>query len=827
MSMIKQWVYTTSCWNISGRGGWGTLSYTEGLDERDIEELERKTYVDNQTESAAFPVYSVLTLDSGKQVICQTVELGNSFYDGRPGALLTHAIIINAEEEWPDNPVAYFGSDIFWKALPERIIQEALYYRDNPEKMVPMPHLQGLDESKLTPNPDFSRKKLGELMQNKRFAENVSYLIEQLESLTPEQMPLQFTGNPSEFAQYLAVLCYLRPSLVNRNSVASICKTTGMESNYNFFSVVGTLDNMLIDLASPPPHTNALHPIVVLAQNDFEQACHFINTWGTFVYDNKETLSTVVKILSPDGVIDDALTEQILHLPANGLKHDALQQLIEAINAKPVSIATPKLILALFERIVHWCYSDELRKGISDAGLSSARALVSTLRLSVIQNVAQGHITAEEFIEKTSTIPLLKDVWLSTSQLELFAATASTPEKAANLLVIPITLYCNREKTAGTTPDWLKFQATDDLLKQVTVSGILLSQILTAASASRNLTFELCKSLILISESDEIVLDSIQRHLSQFDYAVLCSMINELIEQGLDHESEIFFEGLLYNEANYDILRCICENIQADEQQKTQFLQKAVQQLSFTPYTEDEGVRLLNLLESHLSDTLTEPLIQTINLAFPVEKLSPRLVDLANSFCTAIGRIPQFDGDYSKIRMISNIGSVLNESKFTDIKREVRAYVIPDLVAITQSTDDVKKSELIKSVLVFIISQTTQNPDWHAALLSMSDVWTITDLANAYKTIYEATDNPLQTPCAQNMFIAMLRVCDKESIELLMQYIADPLFKNISSRQIEKLDKLLSSENNTATPNAASVILHYADSNKVSAIRKIFNWFFN
>ena len=57
---MKQWVYTTSCWNIRGRSGWNTFSYTQGLSDEDIEELEQKAYVDNTLDAEYFPVYSVI-----------------------------------------------------------------------------------------------------------------------------------------------------------------------------------------------------------------------------------------------------------------------------------------------------------------------------------------------------------------------------------------------------------------------------------------------------------------------------------------------------------------------------------------------------------------------------------------------------------------------------------------------------------------------------------------------------------------------------------------------------------------------------------------------
>lgn len=282
---MQQWIYTTSCWNISGRGGWGTFSHSKGLTEQEVRELEERCQVPSNIGPEFFPVFQMLTLASGKHVVCQTALQGNSFYDGRPGATISHAMILEKGEQWPVPPVQYIGSEDFWPDLPEQLKERALYYRDHPAEVEPPPYLPEGPVEKLHPGRDYTPEAIQEALQtDRRFSCGVSAVLVALLNTDAANLPVRYSCAPGKQAKVLAAVYYLLPAALQDAACASLFRTSGGMNQYSFLTLTGTRDsNAQVDVDSA---CGPVHPIV-------ETAARNLMAWSRFCLVNNIQLAGV------------------------------------------------------------------------------------------------------------------------------------------------------------------------------------------------------------------------------------------------------------------------------------------------------------------------------------------------------------------------------------------------------------------------------------------------------------------------------------------------------------------------------------------------------
>ncbi len=270
---MKQWIYTTSCWNITGSMGWSTFSYTAGLEPYEVAELEEKVSIYEVPQShvmgGKMPLFYSLTLDSGRKAICQISDLGESFYDGRSGASIAHALIIEPHEHWPLSPIAYFGAELFWRDLPEELKQQALNASSRrDEQPDPPDYLPELALEDLHPGPTHHINAIGEMLRDEKFSSELSTLYKHMAmAIREDALPLRIRGAAEQLSYYIAALNYLMPhDLENRPFVTCIDSSGGV-SHYNSFDLVGTVTNADVDVEYDSDG-EPISPIIAAARLD-------------------------------------------------------------------------------------------------------------------------------------------------------------------------------------------------------------------------------------------------------------------------------------------------------------------------------------------------------------------------------------------------------------------------------------------------------------------------------------------------------------------------------------------------------------------------------
>lgn len=274
--MIYQWVYSYSCWNRQKRPGdartrgFGTFSWTEGLELDDINELERRCSGFSYPTDADIPArptqdeidrllpvgFYSFTLASGKRAIVRTRYVGEGFYDKRWGAIISHGLILPEGEEWPLYPMEYFDSPIFWNELPQTVRDEAVKYKDVPDSPQPA-YLPALDFDSLKPQGKYTPDGVAARINgSKTFAEMLSAFLkayigaktdtEPLCVCAPhDDVPWLFAGLtmafPLELSAELSFSTYLSDKMPMESEIGRWYNVAAMERR-----------NALIDLGEQP-----------------------------------------------------------------------------------------------------------------------------------------------------------------------------------------------------------------------------------------------------------------------------------------------------------------------------------------------------------------------------------------------------------------------------------------------------------------------------------------------------------------------------------------------------------------------------------------------
>lgn len=311
---MKQWIYTTSCWNIRGQSGWNTFSHSRSLDSADVSELEKKCQVPSNIGPEYFPIFEVLTLSSGRQVICQTSLQGNSFYDGRPGATITHGFIIEPDEHWPLSPASYFGSPAFLRDLPDAVKKQALYYQDHPAEKVPPEYLAEVPVNALPPGNQYCEEALLKKLQQPETRAAVNAVLTRFLQAEKDELPLKYRCAPGLYATIMAALYHIVPQIMRGLNTSTLFRTAGSSFQYNFLHVVGTRDSNATVCADGVPECTE-NPLLKTALLNLPE-------WKAFVESNRptpenaESFCVVFQFLEDKSpVLDPHLLQALIVLP--------------------------------------------------------------------------------------------------------------------------------------------------------------------------------------------------------------------------------------------------------------------------------------------------------------------------------------------------------------------------------------------------------------------------------------------------------------------------------------------------------------------------------
>lgn len=224
--MIQQWVFAYSCWLRSKKPperqlpGFATFSWSDGLSLQDVEELERRcsgyelpgwaTSRPSPEERAKFPIsFYSFRLASGKRVVARTQYVGESFYDKRWGAMISHAMVLS-DGDWTGYPAEWMDSPDFWKELPEDIRATAVSYLGNNSRPDPDP-LPTLPESLFRASGDFSEEHVLAQFRDEKNQENLARLLTFWDRCKGQSSFATFTGPEEGAARLVAGFTMLFP----------------------------------------------------------------------------------------------------------------------------------------------------------------------------------------------------------------------------------------------------------------------------------------------------------------------------------------------------------------------------------------------------------------------------------------------------------------------------------------------------------------------------------------------------------------------------------------------------------------------------------------
>lgn len=451
---MLQWIYTTSCWNRSLRSGWNTFSHSDGLTAAEVDELEQKCQIPAGLTKEDFPVFCSLTLSTGRHVICQSSYIGYSFYDGRPGATLTHAFIIEAHEKWPLSPVSYMGSSSFWVDLPEETKSLALYYREHRDQMVPPPYLPDLPLNTLIPVPDMCPFGIQGRLRNRDFALCVSRAISCFQSLRAEQLPLRFRARPSEYAPLLASLYYLLPEAFPTDSFSSLSCTDSGSARYSFFSVVGTKDNNYhIDLSNGDAGDGSLHPLVLSVGDDLFDWCDYIQRLGTYTPGQDDALFLFRLRRSSDTALLTSGDMQRLDEMMIDDNHSRLSKEILMTMARYVAFdfqgcSSLKVVERIFRLVTNPTFF-----ALSDDGERvKLRELMRRMLISLAQAMASGSVSSGKIVQLLSSVSICRKLWLSDSMQKLLFDSVKDFDGVCGIASVSLTLSDGSEFAERVSP---------------------------------------------------------------------------------------------------------------------------------------------------------------------------------------------------------------------------------------------------------------------------------------------------------------------------------------------------------------------------------------
>lgn len=420
---VDQWIYTTSCWNRSLTSGWGTFSCSVGLTQEEIAGLERCCRIPQSLPEAYFPLFIAFELGNGRKVIAQSSYIGQSFYDSRPGAAITHAFILEKGGEWPVPPVHYMGSPTFWRDLPDGIKKKALELRaNNLNRTEPPPALPTLETADIRPNPDYSPQAIQTKLESRDFAMGVSRIITELHYLREEQYPLTFCCEEAEYGSYLAAMSYLLPWQFQNSAIASFYSTSGGVSEYNFLRLTGSTDSPMVDLRVP--EQVEIHPLVPAARKDLQKWLQFSRCFCSMGKNDIAGATAAFNVIHGDTpVTDESLRTAAGFVFPKGDMNTCLQLGAAVLRSGKLQISGACLLefaqtfLGISEKILQECRA---------SGAAALRDAIHMLLGHIASYLVQGEMDDAECARVLAPNTAVCTLWLRASHLEpLLASTRS------------------------------------------------------------------------------------------------------------------------------------------------------------------------------------------------------------------------------------------------------------------------------------------------------------------------------------------------------------------------------------------------------------------
>lgn len=824
---MKQWVYTTSCWNIRGRSGWNTFSYTQGLSDEDIEELEQKAYVDNTLDAEYFPVYSVISLESGRQAVCRTVALGNSFYDGRRGALLTHAIIKEANESWPLPPVAYFGANVFWDKLPDDIIQRALEIRDNAKRFEPPPYLPEVPVSALTPSPRYTPEGITALLKKEPFAGNLSCMLDELEEMEEEQYPLTYTCSPAEYADYLAALCYLRPDLARKSSVVSLNRSRRASALHGIFSVAGTCDrNARMRLNGDNAE---LHPLVLLASSNISSAAAFFDRWSIVSGYGKQGIRRVTDILSADKPLDDSAAHIALELTRSRISFPAELELAGAAGYKILQLKECDNII----RLLNFLFSvrDDAPKHIHPGSMEEQmlQHSIAALLRHISTLVAQGVLSAANLAAHGGMSVQLCQSCLEPENLADLLYAGDSPQQCALLLQLPICFKRKIEQFGQASSDWVHHESASSLLAQVSTEEQAVQTLLIPAQASTELTLHLLDALCYVRCSADILKRAFTQHLATFNAEQICSMACSLCRKGKKQLADVFCSELLRRESGDSLLRLLNDHPIEDAALQNKLLAHALQSPLPALYSHSDAKVLLQLLEQHREDTLTPLIVNALSTGFRAHNANNHTLELAGHIYSWLEYCHLRVGEYPTIALLASLAELENTPGSEPLKEWFDTRFKP--VFCTPATEPGQKpnAELRQNILKRLLSKRGADTELHLQLMNPGILPDTQELADLYVSHFRTGEAYMHLHTAPALLDALYRAGNLQLVDTLLPPLVPYLKRILHPEDFSQLKTFFEQqqrEQPAPEPEMIPHIFRHFEQQKRSLVQNIFKLFF-
>ncbi len=816
---ILQWVYTTSCWNIRHSRGWETFSYSQGLTDEEVSELENKCQLQGNLPEEYFPVYYTLTLSTGKKVICQHAFLGNSFYDGRRGATLSHALIIDSDCDWPHSPMSYMGSDVFWKDLPENIKKQALYYMDNEAEEIPPEHLPVLSEDALVTSEKYSPCSIQEKLNDSDFKLNVSLLIEEFYNLDKERRPLLFDSKPEEAGLYLAALSYLMPWEFERKNLATVYKTNGNLSQYNFFVCAGTRDgNTHVNLLASNRSTET-HPIVKAAAKDLEQWHRFTSRWTEVSAEHIPSLVCLFNLLKSCDC--ENLTDERI---GNVLKHPEFLSNMELWKKLALSVGryqkmklSPEIFMSLTKELL--TRADDIFSICSTDEQVQWATIIKNILLHSADMTAHSCLKVSEACQICAIKSDFAQLWLKENQFEKAVGYCTSSETKFQLLH---TSYLIAKSIEVQAPNWLDYNCVKESIAELGSDSTLWSRVIdTCEDIKEAGTFWLILNKQNPDNKQTEVWDSYLSRLSRSDRITMRQFL--LNHDQTDLAVAEFLNYITKNRNYGEMLhsRSWFRNY-PDFAEKT--IEPALKILNGTEFNVKEGLFLMKLL-SDCQDMERQSLILSCLLSgFPRHEPDKKTILLAQKLYDQCKTYGVDEKKISLQELFCNL-DVLDDIPSEEVAKYLESCFLP---LFKKSSPTHLEDATIQAVTPWLLKHLLSKPltpEVHLNLFHKDWGWNRRELLRAYESYAESTtrNTPKNAMDGRGILFlsALMQLKDKELLNDLLEHTQELLALYAGKKTLVALENKLMNSSESLIKDNWQIIASYILKNKKSVLSKI------
>ncbi len=774
---IFQWVYTTSCWNIRGTRGWDTFSYTEGLSKEEVDELEMRCQVPDGLPEEFFPLHFVLTLESGKQAVCRTSYLGNSFYDGRRGATLTHALIIDENSSWPGSPAAFFDSELFWRDLPEELKEQALAHKETRDTSSLPDYLPEIPESDLLATPGYSFCDLQRKLCDPLCATHASKLVEKFLTLEEEDFPFTYSCDKAdELSPMLAMLHALLPWALKGKNTASLFRTTGNAIASKKLTVAGSRDtNVNVDLNGSDA-VCAPHHLVEIARENLDAWYAYASEWDKPAADSIGKLCNLFPLLQTKSgrKFSEERLRPFLQLREEELRPELWKKVAFAVASGNWQVLPPELFTRFADTMLRRtayiapCCTKEEKYSWS--------AILRELLHQLATHAGEGNISVDTTCELCSIDSLFSRVWLSEAALAAALKEQQGSEGSVSLLIISQKLA---DTLGDKAPGWMQYECVTNSLRDIAFKPTYWSKLVQA-----------------LPEAVSRQLWVLQRHsfpeqnitlLPEFlDYAKSRSAESRqelrryLIENQQEELAAAEFLSGIIDSKSYSTLMAADPLLSKSLSFANEVLPSALEELAGTPYSLEEGRWLLALLGRVEDEELRNLLKSCLSEGFPLKnKPSPEVITLAQRILRHCLKQDAASCDTAPLELLCNLPE-LEATSPKDTAEYLKRCFLP---LFEPSSDRRMKQDARKAIapwFLHLVLNIARTPEVHFCLLQHDWGWANSDTREAYSqwAKYLAATGKAQLALEQgalSLFETMVQIEDEDALRHLLDS-CEPLF---------------------------------------------------